>query len=79
MNKAELENASIAWFQELGYAYRAGPDIAPRGTTPERKNFTNVILPGRLQDALTRLNPDPPAAAIGDAFGRISWFSSLLL
>ncbi|EQD65050.1 protein containing Restriction endonuclease, type I, EcoRI, R subunit/Type III, Res subunit, partial [mine drainage metagenome] len=76
MNEADLESASIAWFRELGYAYKAGPDIAPRGSTPERKNFTQAIFPGRLRDALTRLNPTLPASAIEDAFGRISRFSS---
>ncbi len=79
MNEADLENASIAWFRELGYAYKSGPDIAPRGSTPERRNFTQAILPGRLREALARLNPDLPASAIEDAFGRISWFSSLPL
>lgn len=76
MNEADLENASIAWFRELGYPYKAGPDIAPRGSTPERKNFTQAILPGRLQEALARLNSGLPSSAIEDAFGRISRFSS---
>ena len=44
MTESDLEIACIAWFQELGYAYKAGPDIAPRGATPERKNFVQVIL-----------------------------------
>ncbi|HUX28079.1 MAG TPA: hypothetical protein VMV39_04795 [Terracidiphilus sp.] len=45
MTESDLEIACIACFQELGYAYKAGPDIAPRGATPERKNFVQVIHP----------------------------------
>ena len=35
MTESDLENACIAWFQELEYDYKAGPDIALRGATPE--------------------------------------------
>lgn len=76
MIESDLENACIAWFQELGYAYKAGPDIAPRGETPERGNFTQAILPGRLRDALERLNPHLPAAGIEDAFNRLAQFAA---
>ena len=71
MTEADLENVCSAWFQELGYVYKFGPDIAPRGAAPERKNITQVVLHDRLRDAITRLNPGLPASAIEDAFGRI--------
>ncbi len=32
MTESDLENACIAWFQELEYDYKAGPDIALRGS-----------------------------------------------
>ena len=76
MNEADLENACIAWFQELGYAYKAGPDIAPRGAAPERKNFIQAILPGRLRDALEHLNPGLPAPTIDEAFSRLAQFAA---
>ena len=76
MNESDLESACIAWFQELGYAYKAGPDIAPRGAAPERKNFIQAILPGRLREALERLNPDLPAPAIEDAYSRLAQFAA---
>ena len=79
MNESDLENACIAWFQELGYAYKAGPDIAPRGAAPERSSFVQAILPGRLREALARLNPDLPAASIEDAYARVSQFASASL
>ncbi len=31
MTEADLKNACIAWFQDLGYVYKPGFDIAPRG------------------------------------------------
>jgi type I restriction enzyme R subunit len=76
MTESDLENACIAWFQELGYAYKLGFDIAPRGATPERKSFTQVILHDRLREALARLNPGLPASATLDAFERMSRFAS---
>jgi type I restriction enzyme R subunit len=63
----QLEQVTISWFKELGYAYVFAPELAPDGTTPERQDFRQVILTGRLQTALTRLNPGVPASAITNA------------
>ena len=43
INEETVEIQSIDWFQEIGYQYKHGNDIAPEGETPERKNFTQVI------------------------------------
>jgi type I restriction enzyme, R subunit len=62
-----LEQQCLAWFKELGYAYAFAPDLAPDGTTPERTDFRQVILTGRLRSALRRLNPEVPASTIESA------------
>ena len=62
-----LEQQCLEWFQELGYAYAFAPDLAPDGTTPERTDFRQVILTGRLRSALQRLNPEVPASTIESA------------
>jgi type I restriction enzyme R subunit len=76
MTESDLENACLDWFQSLGYTYKAGPEIAPRGEFPERKTFTQAILPGRLREALVRLNPDLPESAIESAFHRLADYSA---
>jgi type I restriction enzyme R subunit len=62
-----IETEMLGWFEGLGYEVVAGPELAHDGERPERKNYKQVILEGRLRDSLHRLNPDLPAAAISDA------------
>jgi type I restriction enzyme R subunit len=52
-----VEEAALEWLEGLGYAVAHGPDISPDGATPERGNYGQVVLVGRLRAALTRLNP----------------------
>lgn len=44
-------------FQQLDYSYIYGPDIAPDGEHQERQLYDEVLLVGRLQAALKRINP----------------------
>ena len=67
--ESDVEREMLAWFEDLGYEVVAGPELAPDGATPERKNYKQVLLEGRLRDALHRLNPELPAVAIADAVG----------
>jgi type I restriction enzyme R subunit len=68
------EQAALAWLESLGYAIRHGPDIAIGGAAPERSdpNYRDVILEARLRQTLERLNPELPAAALDDAFRRLT-------
>jgi type I restriction enzyme R subunit len=71
MYESEVEEAALYWFEELGYLRAYGPDLLPDGSGPERDEGT-VFLAVRLFAALRRLNPDLPAAAIDDAFRKLS-------
>ena len=71
MTEDQLEREARAWLQALGYATLYGPDIAHDGPTPERSSYREVLLAGRLRDAITRLNPGQPAAARDDAFKQV--------
>jgi len=62
-----VEDELLSWFEDLGYEVVFGPELAPDGATPERKSYKHVLLEGRLRDALHRLNPGLPTAAIADA------------
>jgi len=63
-----VEEAALAWLETLGYAVLHGPDIAAGmlGTERSEPNYRDVVLKGRLCQALLRLNPDLPLAALRD-------------
>jgi len=66
--ESTIEQAAIDWLKDLGYSYAFGPEIAFDGKSPERSDYQEALLLGRLQEALTRLNPDLPPAAREEAF-----------
>lgn len=71
-----VEEAALAWFADLGFEVRFGPDIAHDGPDPERADYREVVLAGRLRDALERLNPAASAEARDEAFRRVSQIGS---
>lgn len=70
--ESHLEEATLEWFEELGYEIIFGPDIAPDGEYPEREDYGDVILAERLMEALVRINPKFPDEAIEDALRQIT-------
>ncbi len=69
--ESHLEQATLEWFEELGYEIVFAPDIAPDGEYPEREDYQDVILNERLREALTRINPKLRDDAIEDALRQI--------
>jgi type I restriction enzyme R subunit len=69
-----VEDASLAWLDALGYQVLHGPDIAAGEPGAERNdpNYRDVLLEGRLQQALMRLNPALPPDAIEDAYRKLT-------
>lgn len=72
MTEDQLEQETLGWLQEQGYCHVFGPDIALDGSQPERSNYRDVLLVGRLASAIERLNPQVPMAARDDAMARPS-------
>jgi type I restriction enzyme, R subunit len=72
MTEDQLEQETLGWLADVGYSVLKGPDIAPDGLAPERDNYRQVILTGRLRAAIDRLNPGVPAAAREDALKQVS-------
>lgn len=66
-NENVVEQAALEYFAELGYRRLHGPDIAPGEPGSERSSYEDVLLWGRLRDALRRINPGTDAALIDEA------------
>ncbi|MFC3114132.1 type I restriction endonuclease subunit R [Cellvibrio fontiphilus] len=60
----QLEQLCLSWFKEIGYDYVCGYDIAPDANTPERSDFRQLILTGRLLTQLQKINPHIPVATL---------------
>lgn len=71
-----VELAAIDWLQQIGYAYIHGASIAPDEPAAERDSYREVLLLGRLRQALARLNPHIPtharAAVIDDVLRTVT-------
>ena len=72
LNESTVEEATLGWLAILGWQVAHGPDIAPDTPGAERNNYGQVVLESRLRDALARLNPSLPAAALDDAFRKLT-------
>ena len=74
LNESMVEDAALEWFGELGYAVGHGPHLAPGeyagGTLipafsqGEKEKDGEVVLVGRLREAIRRLNPAIPSRTL---------------
>jgi type I site-specific restriction-modification system R (restriction) subunit len=71
LNESIVEDAALEWFGELGYAIGHGPQLAPGEAAAERDSFGEVVLVGRLRDAIRRLNPAIPEDAREEALRKV--------
>jgi len=69
-----VEDAALAWLEVLGYAVLYGPDLAAGEADAERldPNYHDVVLDGRIRQALVRLNPNLPDEALDDAYRKLA-------
>jgi len=70
--ESTIESAALAWLESAGWQVAHGPDLAPGAPAAERRDYSEVVLTGRLRDALARLNPDLPVEALEDAFHKLT-------
>jgi type I restriction enzyme, R subunit len=68
----QLEQQCLELFREAGWDVAHGPDIAPDGHAPERADYREVLLSGRLLQALQRLNSHIPAGVLEEAIRGIA-------
>jgi len=71
LNEGTVEDITLGWFRELGYAIAHGPELAPGERGAERETYGDVILAERLRDAIERLNPSVPLEAKDEALRKV--------
>jgi len=71
LNESIVEDATLTWFGDLGYAIGHGPQLAPGERAAERDAFGDVVLAGRLRKAIRRLNPAIPEETREEALKKV--------
>ncbi|MDA8216791.1 MAG: type I restriction endonuclease, partial [Dehalococcoidales bacterium] len=72
MTEFAVESLTLDWLSSLGYAVLPGGAIAPGEPAAERGSFGEMLLTGRLRQALARLNPSIPPEAREEALRKVS-------
>jgi type I restriction enzyme R subunit len=63
----EVEQAALAWLEELGWRVLPGDYLAPDGPAAARSDYRETILVPELRQALETLNPQATPAMIDQA------------
>jgi type I restriction enzyme R subunit len=71
LTECAIEDLAIKLFEQLGYTYIYGPDIAPDGENPERSSYDQVLLNSRLEQAIRRINPKLPPPVLQTALKEV--------
>lgn len=66
-NENVVEQAALEYFAQLGYRRVHGPEVAPGESGAERESYEDVVLRGRLRDAIRRINPGTDVALMAEA------------
>lgn len=67
LTENDIEHWAIEELENLGWKYLNGAVIAADGEHSERNSFSDVVLKGRLQEAIARNNPNIPFEAQQEA------------
>ncbi len=59
-NEDAYELQCLDWLQGIGWSWAKGPEIAHDGMMPERSSHKDILLVGRVEDAISRINPGTP-------------------
>jgi type I restriction enzyme R subunit len=70
--ESTVEEVALEWLADQGYTVAHGLDLLPGGSSPERADYAQVVLEGRLREALARLNPNLPPTAQEDALRKLT-------
>ncbi|TXI19468.1 MAG: type I restriction endonuclease subunit R [Nitrosomonas sp.] len=71
LTESAIEALAIQLLEQLGYSHIHAPDISPDGDRPERTRYDQVLLTGRLHEALQRINPGMGSAILQAALKEV--------
>ena len=71
ITEADVEAMLLDQLEGLGYTRLADTVAGPDGSAPEREAYSDVVLMGRLEAAVDRLNPHIPSEARHDALKKV--------
>ena len=71
LTESDIEQMAIELREARGWKYLYGPDIAPDGATPMRASLEEVVLKGKLEAAVRRLNPSLPQTVTDEAVKQV--------
>ena len=71
LTESDIEQMAIELLEARGWKYLYGPDIAPDGATPMRASLEEVVLKGKLEAAVRRLNPSLPQTVTDEAVKQV--------
>ena len=69
--ESKIEEFAIGLFEQLGYRYLYGPDIAPDGINPKRVSFEEVVMVESLRHAVYRINHTLPQEVCNEAINQL--------
>jgi len=76
LTESLIESLAIELLEQSGYEYLHAPDFAPDSATPERESLEQVLLIGRLEKAVKRINPSIPENVRAEAIKEIQRIAS---
>jgi type I site-specific restriction-modification system R (restriction) subunit len=71
LNESIVEDAALEWFGEMGYSCLGAEALTPALSQGERESYSEVVLVGRLREAIRRLNFSIPEEAREEALRKV--------
>ena len=71
LTESKIEEFAIGLFEQLGYSYVYGPDIAPDGVCPKRASFEEVVMTENLRSVVYRINPKLSQEVCDEAINQV--------
>ncbi len=69
--ESNIEEFAVELFEQLGYKYFYGPDIAPDGEMMLRESLEEVVLKNALRSAVYRINGELPKEVCDEAVNQV--------
>jgi type I restriction enzyme R subunit len=71
LTESNIEEFAVELFEQLGYKYFYGPDIAPDGEMMLRESLEEVVLKDALRSAVYRINGELPKEVCDEAVNQV--------